>query len=583
MTKTSDQKIQEWLEGNFDQKTKKEIEVLQKENPILLEEAFSKDLEFGTGGMRGIMSCGPNRINQYTISKATIAVANYFQSLYKDQSLKAVISYDNRHHSKEYANLVAEILATKGIVSYLTPHLRPTPFVSFLVRYHQADFGIMITASHNPKEYNGYKVYGKDGGQIVSPHDHAIEKILRSIDFKELPKNLQPNSPLIHLTGEKEDTAYLLELSKITTHIKQSLDFGHFISILYTNLHGTGLTLVPYALKQIGFKNLHLVQEQSSFDGNFSNAPSPNPEDKKALELGIKILEEKKYDLFLATDPDADRLAATVYHEGKPYTFSGNEMAILCLEYLLQAKESKGELSKDLLVISTIVSSRLLKKICEGYFIGYLDVLTGFKYIGEQIQKLAHCNQEHHFLFGAEESYGFLYGTYTRDKDAIAASCLLAEMTLHYKLKEQTLVDALHEIYRSYGLIREKTATISLKEGLEGSMMKDKIMHQLKDPSLEQIDEIPIIAICDYEEGFRLDKITGKKESIRLPSSSVISLELEDESEIIIRPSGTEPKIKIYVNYQIKSFLSTKDAINECEKKLNERVHHVKNTLLSFV
>ncbi len=576
-------RIEEWLNFSKDPKVKIEIETLRKENPKLLEDAFSKNLEFGTGGMRGIMAEGPNRMNLTTVTKATTGVAKYFQKLHPQKGLVAVISYDARHRSKNFANQTAEVLASLGVKSYMTPHIRPTPFVSFLVRYRQADFGIMITASHNPKEYNGYKVYGSDGAQLVAPHDHGVEKIIQNLLFQDLIKELDPKSPFMHLTGDEEDHAYLKELYSLSLHKKQSLDFGKSLSIRYTNLHGTGLTLLPYALKQIGFDNLHLVQKQASYDGDFPFAPSPNPEDKRALELGINEMIENQDDLLIATDPDADRLAAVVMHEKKPYILSGHEMATICLEHILSMRELKEQLSSELTAISTIVTTRLLEKICVEFGIHYVDVLTGFKYIGEKIHLLEKLHQEKNFIFGAEESYGFLYGTYARDKDGIAASCLIAEIALYFKMQGKTLVDFLFDIYRTYGMIRDGQALIALEAGKEGLKIKDKIMSEIQNEHFSSIDGVSILKIKNYELGICIDVTTGKKEKLSLPNSPVLTFELEDESIVTIRPSGTEPKIKIYANYPMKSFLDTKIALEECESKLKSRLENVKKMLLSFV
>lgn len=583
MKKEIEKRIKEWLDGPFDAETKQQIRDKLLRDPQGIEDAFSQDLEFGTGGMRGVMDLGSNRMNVFTIAKASYGVGKYFLSLHPKKSLLAVIGYDCRHHSFDFSKKAATTLAALGIEVILTSHLRPTPFVSFLIRHRKADFGIMITASHNPKNYNGFKVYGSDGAQLVLPDDSGVEAIVKNSHFSEIPLNAEYNHDRIKVSKNEDDLAYLKALYELSIHRKQSLDFGKSLSILYTNLHGTGLTLLPYAMKQIGFENLHFVQKQTAYDGDFSFAPSPNPEDKKALELGLKQMEEEKHDLFLATDPDADRLAAVVLHQGKPHILTGNDMAAICLEHLLYHAKQNQTLTQDKLVISTIVSTRLLKKIADEYEVHYEDVLTGFKYIGEKIRKLDEKNCTDQFFFGAEESYGFLYGTYARDKDGLAASCLIAEIALHYFLKGKTLVDVLDEIYRNYGLIKDSAVNIDLGSGSNGLKIKEKIMTTLLSHEIHSFDNMRITKISDYEKGYSIDVSTGMKEPIYLPKTSAIAFELEDETSLIIRPSGTEPKIKIYGNYLIKSFLDIQEAKIECQLKLKTRLENVRNTLLSLV
>jgi phosphoglucomutase/phosphomannomutase len=577
------EKIQEWSQKPFDDQTQEMVKDLLSKDPKSLEDAFAKDLEFGTGGMRGIMALGSNRMNLYTIAKATLGVARYFSKKQPNKPLSAVISYDARHNSLEFAKKAAAVLADNKITVYFTPQIRPTPFVSFLIRYFKADFGIMITASHNPKTYNGYKVYGHDGAQVVFPDDKGIEQLMKSLSYQELPQDASFSSPLIQFTGQKEDLAYLKAIQALALHPKIDLQYGSSLSILYTNLHGTGLTLLPAALKQIGFSNFHIVEKQSSFDGDFPFAPSPNPEDKRALDLGLEEMLNNQYDLFIATDPDADRLAAIVLHEKKPVILTGNEMAILCLYHLLQTYKQINKLSKDKTVIASFVTSRLLKRICEQFSVTYEDVLTGFKYIGEKIYHLEQKGKEENFLFGAEESYGFLYGTYARDKDGIAASCLIAEMTLHYKLQNKTLIDALNEIYQTYGLLKDGQITIELPIGKEGELKKEKIMHLFLNHQIQTIDNQKIVKITNYKEGFCLDLKTGNKSIIPLPKTDAVAIELEDHSQLIMRPSGTEPKIKIYGNYTLFSVENIHKAKQDCEKTLNIRLENVKNTLLSLV
>ncbi len=586
MEKIVQETIQEWLNCPLDRETKIAIEeMVSKQNLETLNDAFSSNLSFGTGGMRGLMGIGSNRLNLYTIAKATLACGLYFQSqTQKKPALSAVIGFDCRHGSKAFAKKAADILSSLQIHTLVTHDLRPTPFVSFLVHHEKADFGIMITASHNPKEYNGFKVYNRDGGQLVFPDDHEVEKLLNQLNLKALFELPPPRPELIRYTTKKEDEAYLQALSLNALQKDQDLKQGHTLKILYTNLHGTGRTLVPEALNQLGFSRVDFVDQQMPYDGDFPFAPSPNPEDKKALELGLnKMAQAQDYDLFIATDPDADRLAATLYHENTPYILSGNEMAVLALDYLIKQKKRKNQLTSKHVVISTIVSSRLIKKLCETENIRYMDVLTGFKYIGEKMSELEHQHHLDQFLFGAEESYGFLYGTQAKDKDGIAAACLMAEMSLEAKEKNQTLLDSLYEIYQKHGLYREGQITISLPFGELGQKQKHRLLEALFNYQLKTIDSQEIVQIDDYRKSLSLHLSTKKTTKIPLPQSDVLTFHLADQTLVVIRPSGTEPKIKIYANLILPSFLNDKEAFDEATSQLNERLNHIKKTLINLI
>jgi phosphomannomutase len=577
------ERIQFWLNSSIDPELKEPVIRWQQEDTQALEDAFNRELEFGTGGMRGIMAPGTSHINSFTIAKATYGLAEYYKKKYPGRQLKAVISFDNRHHSQEFAQLAAAVLTQSNIHVTLTAQLRPTPFLSFLVLLEQAQFGIMISASHNPKEYNGYKVYFATGGQVVHPDDERIEATIRSLPHRSVPVNPSLDPRYLTLTTQDHDRAYLKALQQLALNLKQSLQSGSLLKILYTNLHGTGLTLLPQALSQLGFTNFHVVIEQAPYDGDFPYAPSPNPEDRQALERGLKRLEQEDFDLFIATDPDADRLAAAIRHQGKGVVLTGNEMAVLCLEYLFRQQRKRVQPVVKPVVISTIVSSRLIKKIAEEHGAEYRDVLTGFKYIGEIMSGLEHRQQLDRFLFGAEESYGFLYGTYAKDKDGIAASCLLAEMTLDFKLQQLTLVDALHQIYRQYGVVQEKTATISLASGALGQAQKTRLMSYLFDTRHETLLGQRVVRLRNYRDQQSLDLSTGSISSIDLPSSQVLAFDFEDGSELLIRPSGTEPKIKIYANDIIHSFLEVDAAIKQSQETLSQRISDVKQWLLSLI
>lgn len=576
--------INEWLHSPFyDEQTKGEIRRLQKESPKDLEAAFCQNLEFGTGGMREIMGVGTNRLNIYTIEKATQALANYInEALATTNHPKAVICYDSRHNSKLFALHAAKVLAANNIETWISSDIRPTPFTSFMVRHKEAAAGIMITASHNTKEYNGYKVYGPDGAQVVSPHDKGIMEEYANITSPSQVKKTEERSPLIHFLDKNDDDAYLKAVAKMQLHGKETRDFGNQIRLLYTSLHGCGITLVPESLKKWGFKDLHLVSAQCIPDGDFPTVKKPNPEDKAALSLGIEQMQKEKSDILIATDPDSDRVGFVCMHEEKPYILTGNETATLCLYHLVNTMQQKELLSPNHTVISTIVSTRLLKKIAEDFALQYFDVLTGFKYIGEKIHQFEEEKNPHRFLFGAEESYGYLVGTFARDKDATVMSCLMAEIALHLKLKNQTLIDQLFDIYQHYGIYREGQATISLPLSEEGTKKKALIMQSLRDPTLTTLGNQPILRIDDFTSSLSKNLLTGEMERLLLPKSDVLLFKLEDDSEFIIRPSGTEPKIKIYGMMHLKSFISIPSGIQDLETMLTNRLLAIKQHIESY-
>jgi len=554
MTKEIEDRVANWLNGPIDPETKEEIRSLSEKE---LNDAFYSSLEFGTGGMRGIMGPGTNRINIYTIQMATQGLANY---LLKQPPLRdrhyVFISYDCRNHSKEFAIQAARVLAANDIGAYLTHDLRPTPYVSFGVRQKECTAGIMITASHNPKEYNGYKVYWADGAQIVSPHDKGIVAEANNIqDFDQI-KLAPENSPLIQLLDPEFDLEYLAELKKLQLDPKEDAMAGDHLKITYTPLHGTGITLVPRALQEWGFPNINPVDQQIVIDGNFSTVPVPNPEYPEALAMGIKQLQDTQSDILIATDPDADRMAVTVLHHDKPYILSGNQIAILCLEYICSTLTNQNRLPTNGAAITTIVSTDLLPLIAAHYNITCPLVLTGFKYIGELIHKWEQDNS-HSFLFGAEESYGYLMGTHSRDKDAVVASCLIAEIALLMKVEGRTLIDYLMDIYKKYGLYYEGQKVLEFPPGHEGMEKITQIMDTLRTKHPTEIMGQKVTLAEDYKPGLH-----------GLPPSNVLLYRLEDGSRLIARPSGTEPKLKIYGSVKAPLPSNYDNALNTCTEKL---------------
>lgn len=542
-------RVDEWLKAPYDEKTQEEVRALKENDPAGLIDAFYTTISFGTGGMRSTMGVGTNRLNNYTIQAATQGLANYILGQ-KVEAPKVFISHDCRHHSREFARETARVLAGNGIEVFLTKELRPTPYVSFGCRYHRCTAAVMITASHNPPEYNGYKVYWADGAQIVAPHDQGIIAEVNKITSPTEVKLAKPSDRLIHIIDD--DEAYYKALEPLQNHPETNHNHGKELKIIYSPLHGCGITTLPEALRRWGFSNLSLVKKQATPDGSFPNAHSPNPEQKEALELGIKQLLEEKGDLFLATDPDADRMGVVVHHNSKAVILNGNQTASVCLYYLCQTRP----LPTNSAAVTTIVTTELFKKIAESFGVTPFEVLTGFKFIGEKIHEWEQSN-EFTYLFGAEESLGFLYGTHARDKDATSAACLLSEIALQLKLQNKTLVDLLEEITEKYGRFLEGQLSASFGDGKQGMETMKTLMEKLREHPPETIDGQKVIDIEDY--------LTGKTH-ILLPKSNVLLFRLEDHSKFVIRPSGTEPKIKIYglARHQDKKRLDA--ALSELKK-----------------
>jgi phosphoglucomutase/phosphomannomutase len=539
-------KIDSWLHGDFDLETKNQIEYLLKHDPQKLENCFFKTLAFGTGGMRGLMDVGPNRMNIYTIRKTTQGLANYLKM--QNSQNKVFIGYDTRINSRLFAEETARVFAGNQITVYLSNQICPTPLTSFACRYYHCQAAVMITASHNPPQYNGYKVYGKTGAQITHPEDDAIIQEMQKIE-KALLAPL--NSPYIHHATQEIDAAYL-------THLETLLKINepHHLKIIYTNLHGTGIRLVPEAFNRLGYPSLSLVKSQATLDGNFPNAPSPNPEEDETLKLGSDQLLKESGDLLLATDPDADRMAAVIRVGTQAVRLTGHQMACILLDYLCQSLKTQKKLPQNGAAVKTIVTTELFKKIARHHQIQSFDVLTGFKYIGEKID-LWEKSHEHTFLFGAEESYGYLLGNFVRDKDGILAACLAAHAASHFKNKHQTLLDALYELYEAYGVHRESLHSIAFEESSQGMKEMDIYIKHLRTSPPKKIAGIAIKTIEDF--------LTPPPQ---FPKSNILRFWLEDGSKLVIRPSGTEPKIKIYAEVFEKPGKQIHQDIKRCDERL---------------
>jgi phosphomannomutase len=570
-----------WLNGQYDDKTKEEVRRLVKENPKEATDAFYTNLSFGTGGMRGLMGVGSNRMNDYTVRAATQGLANYVNK--QRTALKghsAFIGYDSRHHSHSFAKEAARVLAGNGIKVYLCKDIRPTPLVSFGCRFKECITAIMITASHNPPEYNGYKVYWRDGGQVLPPHDLGIvEEAAKITDPAMVKMTPSINHPLIEIVSEEIDNPYIIEGSKLQNYSEKNRQHGNNLKIVYTSLHGTGITLAPKMLAEWGFSKLIYVDQQIIPDGNFPTVKYPNPEERSALALGIDVLKATESDLLIATDPDADRVGVAVKDNNKIVLLTGNQIAALCLEHVCEALTSQKKMPEKAAFIKTIVTTELFKAICNHYKKDCFNVLTGFKYIAELIHEWENDPKGYEYIFGGEESYGYLFGTITRDKDAIISSALICEMALHAKLQGKTLIDLLHDLYHKYGAYIEKLVSVSFEESKAGKDKMSQSMEQLRKNHPEKINEIAVVAVEDYLFSLRTDITTKKTEKITLPKSDVLLFWLKDGSKLIVRPSGTEPKIKLYCGVSEPLSSSLEQTLHNLENKSSELLQSLNKLL----
>lgn len=562
-----------WLEGScFDEKTKEELRAISGDDNEI-KERFYTELKFGTAGLRGIIGAGTNRMNIYTVRKATQGLADYIISV-GAQKKGVAIAYDSRHMSPEFAEETALCLAANGIKAYVFESLRPTPELSFAVRHLGCTAGVNITASHNPSEYNGYKVYWEDGAQITPPHDTGImDKVLARTDFatlKTMPKAEAEKAGLFITIGKEVDDAYIAELKK-QIKCQDAIDkYGKDIKIVYTPLHGTGNIPVRRVLKEIGFENVYVVPEQELPDGDFPTVGYPNPETEKAFELGLKLAKEKDADLVLATDPDADRLGVYVRNkEGEYISLTGNMSGCFLGEYeIARTKEQKG-LPSDGALIKSIVSSNMSRAIADYYGIELVEVLTGFKYIGGKMLEFEQKGKGT-YLFGFEESYGCLIGTYARDKDAVVASMALCEAAAFYKGKGMTLWDAMIEMYERYGYYREDVVSITLK-GIEGAAKIKETMENLRNAAPSEIGGYPVLDVRDYKKKVITDSKSGETKPTGLPESDVLYYDLPENSWVCVRPSGTEPKIKVYFGIKADSLeksVEESKKLGECAVKM---------------
>ena len=535
-------KASTWLGEEFDEPTRSEVKHMMENDEKSLINAFYQDLEFGTGGLRGIMGAGTNRMNRYTLGMATQGLSNYLKKhAANPSSIKVAIAYDCRNNSSYFAKVAADIFTANGFTAYLFESLRPTPVLSYAIRLHGCDAGVIITASHNPKEYNGYKVSWKDGGQVVSPHDRGIINEVRNIrSVKEIAAGGDPSR--IVMLGEETDNKYLEEVLKLSLNpeiIRRNADMG----IVYTPLHGTGYKMVPQILRMYGFNNIHSVEAQSITDGNFPTLRSPNPEDPEALAMALSLAREKNADLVMATDPDADRLGIAVRKpSGEFVLLNGNQTAALLTWYIVSQKKQKGELKGNEYFVNTIVTSDLLDRIAEQNGVKNYNVLTGFKYFAALIRDL---EGKEKYIGGGEESYGYLPGDYVRDKDAVSSCALVAEVAAWAADHGKSMWELLLDIYIEYGLFREKLVNV-VREGAEGAAEIKSMMEGYRTNPPASIAGSRVIRINDYLLQVSTEPATGTKRPLDLEKSNVIQFFLANGTKISVRPSGTEPKIKFY-------------------------------------
>ncbi|MGQ9846520.1 MAG: phospho-sugar mutase [Bacteroidales bacterium] len=562
-------KAQQWLQSNIKPSEKDEINKMLN-NPDELIDAFYENLEFGTGGLRGIMGIGTNRMNIYVVQMATQGLCNYLLKTFPDAPKKIAISYDSRNNSKLFAHATANVCAANGFEVFIFDDIRPTPELSYAIRKLKCISGIMITASHNPKEYNGYKAYGSDGGQYIAPHDKNIineVKAIKSID--EVKTNANENN--IKILDQQFDNLYLEEILKLNLN-KTVINNNKNLTFVYTPLHGTGIKLVPEALKRAGFTNVQIVEEQAVMDGNFPTVKSPNPEEKSALEMAINKAKNINADIVLATDPDADRLGVAVKNTHNEYILlNGNQTASILTYYILEQWKKLGKLKGNEFIVKTIVTTNLLTKIAQKYNVEVFDVLTGFKYIAEIIR----LNEgKKTFICGGEESYGFLIGDYVRDKDAVSACLLIAEVAAWANEQNKTLWDILIDIYHEFGLYKETLISIT-KKGLNGQEQIKNMMNNFRSNPPISLANSKIIKIKDYLEQKEINIMDKSTQPIDLPKSDVLQFFTEDETIISIRPSGTEPKIKFYIGTKAK----IKNTYEETNQWLEQKIINIKKDL----
>ncbi len=565
-------KVAPWLTDQVDLDTRKEVQRLIDEDPKNLIESFYTDLDFGTGGLRGVMGVGTNRINKYTIGAATQGLANYIKKQFPYQQSAVAIAYDSRNNSSFFAQTAADVLSANGIVVHLFSELRPTPLLSFAVRELKCQAGIVITASHNPSEYNGYKVYWEDGAQVLPPNDSGIITEVRTVaGISEI--NFNANSSLIKPIGPEVEETYFIKLNEII-HAKAEIKAASNLKLVYTSIHGTGITMVPKALNELGFANVLVVEEQANPDGNFPTVKSPNPEEKDALQMALDLATKENADMLFGTDPDADRVGIAVRDDrGELILLNGNQTGSLLVNYQIQRRKERGMLTGKEYVAKTIVTTDLIEDISRKNNVTYYDTLTGFKYIAGVIREK---EGKEFFIGGGEESYGYLVGEFVRDKDAVLSAVVIAEMAAWASANNTSLYNMLMDIYEEYGLYHEELVSITIK-GMDGVAQIKQMMTDLRSNPPAILGGSKVVEVRDISSSKAKNLETGIERTLDLPSSNVLQFILADGSKISARPSGTEPKIKFY--FSIKEKFEGKAAYRNQIIKITDRIGQIRKEL----
>ena len=558
--------LNEWLTPTFDNQTQEAVKELMTTSPLELEESFYKNLEFGTGGMRGVMGVGNNRINKYTLGKSTQGLSNYLHKVFPNKALKVAIAYDCRHNSKSLAKVVADVFTANGISVYLFSDLRPTPELSFAVKYLNCQAGIVLTASHNPPEYNGYKVYWEDGGQIVPPEDEAIIATIENLNYNEI--KFAANDDLIHYIDIDVDKAFI-KSSIENASFNTSATAKENLNIVFTSLHGTSITLVPDTLSQAGYTNVNIVPEQAVPNGDFPTVKSPNPEEPEALAMATALADKLQADIVIGTDPDCDRLGVAVRNnDGQMTLLNGNQTMILMTAFLLEQWKKAGKITGKQFVGSTIVSTPMMMELATSYGVECKVGLTGFKWIAKMIKDFPALE----FIGGGEESFGFMVGDAVRDKDAVAATLLICEMAAQAKAKGSSIYKELLQLYVDNGFYKEHLVSLT-KKGMDGLQEINQMMIDMRENPLKEINGQRVIMLEDYQSSTAKNLLTEEVSIMNIPKSNVLIYYTEDGSKICARPSGTEPKIKFYIS--VNTELDVVEDFNEVERILNEKIKNI--------
>ena len=564
------QKINTWLTPTFDKETQSTINELLKSNPKELEESFYKNLEFGTGGMRGIMGVGTNRMNKYTLGKNTQGLSNYLHRSFPNQQLKVAIAYDCRHNSKLFAKVVADVFSANGIQAFLFEDLRPTPELSFALKHLGCHCGIVLTASHNPPEYNGYKVYWQDGGQIVPPYDNEIVEEINSLDYTDI--KFDANENLITYVGSDVDEVFINAAVR-----NGSLDLSNInrdnMSIVFTSLHGTSITAIPETLKRAGYKNVHIVEEQAKPDGDFPTVESPNPEEPAALKMALELADKVEADIVIGTDPDCDRLGVAVRDlNGDMVLLNGNQTMVMMTNFLLDLWKSEDKIKGKEFIASTIVSTPMVEVLANAFNVEYKEGLTGFKWIAKMIKDFPHLD----FIGGGEESFGYMVGDFVRDKDAVTSTLLACEIATHAKANGSSFYEELINLYVEYGYFKEHLVSLT-KKGIEGAEEIKQMMIDARNTPLTEVNGEQVIKVEDYQLSVTKDMINGTESTIDIPKSNVLIYYTEGGTKIALRPSGTEPKIKFYIS--VNTALNSSEEFKNVGAELDNKIKGILSDL----